>query len=69
MERNDIEEGMRTALRQAAAIAAVDGEPRIRVTLCLAHDLYDAMLRMSPEDRARRIGLIDAVFGQAGVDR
>ena len=55
-------DAMRTALRQASAIAAVDGQHSIRQTLRLAHRLYDAMLLMQPEERARRIRLIDTMF-------
>jgi hypothetical protein len=61
--RNDTEQDLRTALRQAAAIAAVEGPTSMRVTLTLAHDLYAAMIRLAPGDRARRIRLIDTVFG------
>ena len=53
---------MRTALRQAAAIAAVDGSYTIKQRLSLASDLYDALLLLPPGDRARRIHLIDMVF-------
>jgi hypothetical protein len=53
---------MRTALRQAGAIAAVDGKYSIRERLRLAHQLYNSLLLLQPEDRARRIRLIDAVF-------
>jgi hypothetical protein len=56
------EDEMRTALRQAGAIAAVDGEHSIRKRLGLAHRLYDAMLLLEPGERARRVRLIDAVF-------
>jgi hypothetical protein len=56
------EDEMRTALRQAGAIAAVDGEHSIRKRLGLAHRLYDAMLLLEPLERARRVRLIDAVF-------
>lgn len=59
------EDEMRTALRQAGAITAVDGQYSIRQTLGLAHQLYSAMLLMEPNDRARRIRLIDAVFPSA----
>jgi len=55
-------DAMRTALRQADAIAAVDGEHSIRKRLGLAHRLYDAMLLLEPVERARRVRLIDAVF-------
>ena len=53
---------MWTALRQAAAITAVDGEHLIRQRLWLAHRLYDAMLRLEPTERSRRIRLIDVIF-------
>lgn len=55
---------MRTALRQAGGITAFESQPSIRQTLILAHRLYDAMLRMPPEARSRRIELIDAIFGR-----
>jgi hypothetical protein len=61
--RTETEDEMRTALRQAGAIAAVDGQRSIRRMLGLAHELYDALIRLEPEDRARRIRLIDAIFG------
>ena len=57
-----IEDVIRTALRQASAITAVDGQHSVRQTLLVAHQLYDAMLLLEPSDRARRIRLIDAVF-------
>jgi len=53
---------MRIALRQACAITAVGGQYSIRQRLGVAHRLYDAMLLLEPDDRARRIRLIDAVF-------
>lgn len=58
------EDEMRTALRQAGAIAAVDGQHSIRRRLGVAHRLYDAMLLLNPHDRARRIRLIDSIFTQ-----
>jgi hypothetical protein len=58
----ETQDAMRTALRQAGAIAAVDGQHSIRQRLVLAHRLYDAMLLLQPEERARRIRLIDAMF-------
>ena len=58
----ETQDAMRTALRQAGAITAVDGKYSIRERLSLAHQLYDAMLLLPPEDRARRIRLIDTVF-------
>ena len=58
----ETQDAMRTALRQAGAITAVDGKYSIRQRLNLAHQLYDAMLLLPPEDRARRIRLIDTVF-------
>ena len=61
----ETQDAMRTALRQAGAIAAVDGQHSIRQRLHLAHRLYDAMLLMQPEARVRRIRLIDAVFTSA----
>jgi len=60
--RTQAEDDMRTALRQAAAIAAVSGERSMRRMLGLAHEIYDAMLLLRPEDRARRVRLIDAIF-------
>ena len=56
------EDEMRTALRQAGAITAVDGQHSIQQRLGVAHQLYDAMLLLEPDDRARRVRLIDAVF-------
>ena len=56
------EDEMRIALRQAGAIAAVDGKHSLRQRLGIAHRLYDAMVLLEPGDRARRIQLIDAVF-------
>ena len=58
------EEDMRTALRQARAIASFESRPSVRRTLVLAHQLYDAMLRMTPEARRSRSDLIDAIFGR-----
>jgi len=57
-----MEKEMRIALRQAGAIAAVQGKHSIRQILGVAHQLYDAMLLLEPADRARRIRLIDAMF-------
>ena len=56
------QDAMRTALRQAGAITAVDGLHSIRERLNLAHRLYDAMLLLQPAERARRVQLIDTVF-------
>ena len=61
----ETQDAMRTALRQAGAIAAVDGQYSIRQRLRLAHHLYDAMLLLQPDERARRIRLIDAMFTPA----
>ncbi len=58
----DTKDEMRTALRQAGAITAVDGQHLIRQRLGLAHRLYDAMLLLEPDERSRRIRLIDAMF-------
>jgi len=58
----ETQDAMRIALRQAGAIAAVDGQHSIRQRLGLAHRLYDAMLALQPEERARRVRLIDAMF-------
>ena len=58
-----IEDDLRTALRQAGAIASLDGPTSLRQTLTLAHDLYAAMVRLEPDERARRVRLIDAMFG------
>ena len=60
--RIQTEDDMRTALRQAGAIAAVGGERSMRRMLGLAHEIYDAMILLRPEDRIRRIRLIDAMF-------
>ena len=61
--QTETENDMRTALRQAGAIVAVDGRSSVRQRLRVAHRLYDAMLLLEPAERARRIQLIDAVFG------
>jgi len=61
----ETQDAMRTALRQAGAIAAVEGQYSIRQRLRLAHHLYDAMLLLQPDARARRIRLIDAIFTPA----
>jgi hypothetical protein len=60
--QTEMQDAMRTALRQAGAISAVDGPYSIRERLRLAHQLYDAMLLLQPEERARRICLIDTMF-------
>src|SRR5436190_21187565 len=54
--RTKTEDEMRTALRQSGAITAVDGQHSIRQRLGVAHQLYDAMLLLEPDDRARRSG-------------
>ena len=61
--RTQTEADMRTALRQASAITAVSGERSLRRMLGLAHKIYDGLILLGPEDRARRIRLIDAIFG------
>ena len=58
----ETQDAMRTALRQARAITAVDGHNTIRQRLVIDHHLYDAMLLLQPKERARRIRLIDAMF-------
>lgn len=58
----DSKDEMRTALRQTGAITAVDGQHLIRQMLGLAHRLYDAMLMLEPDERSRRIRLIDTIF-------
>ncbi len=58
----DTENEIRTALRQAGAITAVDGQHLTRQRLGLAHRLYDAMLRLEPAERSRRVRLIDSIF-------
>ena len=63
--RTQTEHEMRTALRQAGAIAAVGGQLSLRRILNLAHRIYSALILLAPEDRARRIRLIDAIFGAA----
>ena len=60
--RTTSEDDMRTALRQAGAIAAINGERSTRRMLGLAHQLCNAMFLLDPDDRARRIRLIDAMF-------
>jgi hypothetical protein len=57
------DDDMRTALRQAGAIAAVDGRRPLREVLGLAHQLYNSLVLLNPEERARRIQLIDMIFG------
>ena len=59
--RTESEDEVQTALRQAGAIAAVDGQYSIRLVPGLAHRLYYAMLLLHFEEPARRIR-IDAVF-------
>jgi len=66
--RIQTEDDMRTALRQAGAIAAVGGERSMRRMLGLAHEIYDAMILLPPEDRKRRVRLIDAIFGSPARD-
>jgi hypothetical protein len=61
--RTEVKDEMRTALRQAGAIAAVSGPYSFRRTLSLAHQIYNALIVLEPRDRARRIRLIDAIFG------
>ena len=61
--RTGTEDEMRTALRQASAIAAVSGQRSMRRVLGLAHQIYNALVLLEPEGRARRIRLIDAIFG------
>ena len=61
----ETEDDMRTALRQAGAIAAVDGQRSVRQTLRLAHAIYNTLMILPPAHRARRIQLIDAIFGSA----
>ena len=64
--RSTSEDDMRTALRQAGAIAAINGERSTRRMLGIAHRLYNAMFLLDPDDRARRIRLIDAMFAPPG---
>ena len=59
--RTQSEVDMRTALRQAGAIAAINGERSTRRMLSLAQDLYHAMLLLEPDERARRVQLIDEI--------
>jgi len=66
--RTKTEDEMRTALRQAGAIAAVSGQRSVRRTLGLAHQIYNALILLEPEDRARRIQLIDSIFGPTASD-
>ena len=66
--RTQKEDDMRTALRQAGAIAAVGDERSLRRTLGLAHEIYDALILLPPEHRARRVRLIDAIFGSPTRD-
>ena len=64
--RTQSEDDMRTALRQAGAIAAINGERSTRRMLDLAHRLYIAMLLLEPDERAKRIRLIDSMFTPRG---
>jgi hypothetical protein len=64
--RTETEDAMRTALRQAGAIATVDGQHSLRRMLGIAHELYRALIRLEPKDRARRVRLIDAIFASQG---
>ena len=66
--RTQAEDDMRTALRQASAIASVSGERSLRRIIGLAHRIYDGLIPLDPEDRARRIRLIDAIFGSPAAD-
>ena len=61
--RTATDDEMRTALRQASAIAAVSGQRSMRQILGLAHQIYNALVLLDPEGRARRTRLIDAIFG------
>jgi len=63
--RTKTEDEMRIALRQADAIMAVSGQRSFRRILGLAHQIYNGLVLLGPEDRARRIRLIDAIFGSA----
>ena len=62
------EENMRAALRQASAIMAVGGPRSTRRMLVLAHALYDGLAVLDSKSRARRIWLIDAIFGSSVRD-
>ena len=65
MIRTKSEDDIRTALRQAGAITAVSGHRSLRRTLGLAHAIYNSLILLEPEERARRIQLIDTIFGSA----
>jgi hypothetical protein len=69
MDSDFSEHDMRTAIRQAHAITSLAGGHTLRDTLNLADALYEAMVELAPRDRARRVRLIDAVFGLASVRR
>jgi hypothetical protein len=69
MRREFSEHYMRTAIRQAGAIAALDRGISLRQTLSLANDLYDALIEMGPKERARRIRLLDTVLGHTATHR
>ena len=47
--RTETEDDIRTALRQAGAIAAVGGERSMRRMLGLAHDIYDSLILLPPD--------------------
>jgi hypothetical protein len=66
---SDTKDDMRTALRQPAAITALDHQPLMRQSLELAHWHQDAMLRLEPDERSRRISLIDAMFPPSALRR
>ena len=69
MNRSFSEHDMRTAIRQAGAITAVDRSVTLRQTLNLANDLYEALIHLEPRARERRIRLLDDVFGLPHAQR
>jgi hypothetical protein len=63
MDNSFSEHDMRTAIRHAGAIAAVDRSATLRQTINLANDLYESLIDLEPRARARRIRVLDDVFG------
>jgi len=63
MDNDFSEHDMRTAIRHAGAIAALDRSATLRQTVNLANDLYEALIDLEPRARARRVRVLDDVFG------
>lgn len=60
---NDQLELLRTAARQARAIAAADGH-RTRIAVIALRN-FSALSRLDPVDRAERIAVVDRMLGMA----